>query len=226
MLRQLGTITIPAGQSRNNTDGTAAFLDLATKTTHVNSVIEAVSGGAGGNALTIAFAKNGGVALTIARVGSAFTVNYHDGVSTVTDFETALAALTGANKLIQLRTAGTGANILADPADTFTATNLAGGVDDSFAIPPTAKIVEALPSAGDLHIRALPDTTNWDPFHRAAYVPPFATPSTVAATSADYELDSGFYKAVPLGDYGAPSVVACYNGGATVATLDLFVRDP
>lgn len=104
---------------------THATLDLATKTTHCDTVIEDAAAGVGGNSTTIAFVP--GDTLNQGHLDESSyptcVFHYKTGVTTVTNFETAIA---GSVHLAVL-TPGTGANILADPADTFTATNLAGG---------------------------------------------------------------------------------------------------
>lgn len=106
-----------------------AELDLDTVTGDVDTIIEATSAGAAGNAITIAFVADGTGAGSFTRVGSAFTFHYQSGVTTVTNFETAVAALAGADDLIAVKTPGTGSNTFDDPADTLAATPLAGGAD-------------------------------------------------------------------------------------------------
>jgi hypothetical protein len=105
-----------------------ASLDLATKTTHCNTVIEAPVAGEGGNALTIAFVQSAGApnvgALT--KSGVAYTFTFKNGVTTVANFEAAVTASAD----LDVKTPGTGANLLATTVDEFTATALAGG-DDS-----------------------------------------------------------------------------------------------
>lgn len=105
-----------------------ASLDLSTKTTHCDSVIEAKAAGEGGDLVTIAFAAGSLVNAGVLDESAypAIVYNYKSGTTTVTNFEAAIAASTN----LDVKTPGTGANILANPADTFTATALAGG-DDS-----------------------------------------------------------------------------------------------
>lgn len=67
--------------------------------------------------------------VSISRTGSALTIHFTLAVSTVSNVETAIAALTGADDIIGVKTPGTGASVLATPGDVFTATNLAGGAD-------------------------------------------------------------------------------------------------
>jgi hypothetical protein len=106
-----------------------ASLALATKTTHCDTIIEATTAGVAGDLLTIAFAADGAGAGSITRVGTNFTFHFADGVTTVTNFQTAVAALAGADDLIGVKTNGTGANVLTAAADVFAATALDNGAD-------------------------------------------------------------------------------------------------
>lgn len=65
--------------------------------------------------------------VTIQEVGTAVTIHYVDGESTVADVE---AAITSDSTLISVKTAGTGATVLSAGTDDFAATNLAGGDDE------------------------------------------------------------------------------------------------
>lgn len=107
-----------------------AELDLAVPgSATLNTVIEATSAGTGGNSLTFRTLTGGPAGGTLSRIGNAFTYTYSDGVTTVADLEADINALAGADDLIAVKTPGTGGNVLADPADTFGATALAGGTD-------------------------------------------------------------------------------------------------
>lgn len=107
-----------------------ASLDLATKTTHCNTVIEALVAGEGGDLFTMAFVQSAGApnvgALT--NVGKAYTFTFKNGVTTVANFESAIAASIN----LDVKTPGTGATLLATTVDEFTATALAGGDDAEF----------------------------------------------------------------------------------------------
>lgn len=100
--------------------GTSKSLDLATKTTHVNTVVEAVN-----NAITPtlqfvadAVAKPG----TITDVAGVVTVHYDPTVSQVSDVEALIATATS----IRIRTPSTApTTILTTPADVFAVTPLA-----------------------------------------------------------------------------------------------------
>lgn len=113
------------------TPAVKASLDLSTKTTHCNSVIEALAAGEAGDNLTIAFVQSGAApsvgALT--NVGNAWTFTFKNGVTTVANFEAAIAA----SSAFDVKTPGTGSNLLATTVDEFTATALAGGDDSELA---------------------------------------------------------------------------------------------
>jgi hypothetical protein len=102
-----------------------AALDLATKTTHCNTVIEEAAAGTGGNSTTIAFVAGDSInAGHLDESGyPAIVFHFKTAVTTVANFETAIAA----SVHLAVRTPGTGANVLAVTVDEFTATNLAGG---------------------------------------------------------------------------------------------------
>lgn len=119
--------TAPGGDSL-----TKASLDLDTVTTGtMDTEIEATTGGTAGNSITIALTHSAGAANegTLARVGNAFTFTYKGGTTTVANFETAVAALAGADDLIGVKVGGTGGNILHTTNDVLAATPLAGGLD-------------------------------------------------------------------------------------------------
>jgi hypothetical protein len=108
---------------------TRASLDLATKTTHVDTLVKARYLGVEGNGVKIAFVGDSaaGEGLTIDDDLSTetATIHFETGISTVADLETAL----GGSALVMLKTAGTPGNVLVSPADAFTAAALIGGVD-------------------------------------------------------------------------------------------------
>ncbi len=109
-----------------NTAPLKADLDLDTITTHLDTIVRAKNPGRGGNSISIAIAKrSSGSGVTYSESGNAITIQYEDGVSTVANVETALAAST----LIDIESAGTPGNVLHDPADTHAATHLVGGAD-------------------------------------------------------------------------------------------------
>ncbi len=104
-----------------------ASLDLSTKTAHVNTVVQAKAGGAAGDMITVEFTAGAPTAAgVLTEVGNNVKIKYKatSVASTVTDIETLIATST----LIEVKTPGTGANIL-DGTDAFASAALAGGVD-------------------------------------------------------------------------------------------------
>lgn len=93
----------------------------------VDTVYEAFVAGTAGNAIEIALVPDSGAGVTIQVVGTAVFIHYHPTVSTITNINTAVAALSGANQIIDIKTAGTGATVLvAGDAQTI---SLTGGVN-------------------------------------------------------------------------------------------------
>jgi hypothetical protein len=121
------------GAARTHTFPTSlkSELDLGTLG-DLDTVVEAHLGGTDGDDITVAAVGDspGAGGVTISRVGSALTIHYESGVSTVAQVEAAIAALTGADDIVDVKTAGTGATVLTAPDDDFAATNLADGTDD------------------------------------------------------------------------------------------------
>lgn len=105
-----------------------ATLDLADHTVRVDTVVAAADSGEGGNDITLAFVADGTGAGTLSEGAyPALVFHYESGVTTVTDFESAVAAST----YLDVETAGTGANLITATGDTFSAVNLAGGVTET-----------------------------------------------------------------------------------------------
>lgn len=111
-----------------NTDALYATLDLSVPGTLLNTVVRARVKGLSGDHIQIRTESTG--SLTYAEVGNQITITYHTGVTTVTAVEALIAS--SAN-LIEVDVAGTGANVLVDPGDTFGYTSLAGGADTVLA---------------------------------------------------------------------------------------------
>lgn len=107
---------------------TIAELDLGTLAGgDLDTVVQAnLLGGPEGNAITVELTAASVSGVVISVVGNAVTIDIEDGVSTVSDVENAIAALTGTDAVIRTKTPGTGATVLA-AGDVFSATNLAGG---------------------------------------------------------------------------------------------------
>jgi hypothetical protein len=123
-----------AGTGGSGASAVKALLDCSTLATHhEDTVIEAFVAGSAGNGITIRLLGDspGGGGVSIVVSNGAVTIHYESGVSTVAQVETAIGNLAGASKIIDVKTAGTGATVLTAPGDNFVATPLAGGSDAS-----------------------------------------------------------------------------------------------
>ena len=111
MLNFLGKVVVPPGTSRNNTNNTAAYL---AGTGNYNATVAAypasAADGAAGNLWTFAVTGDSGtgVRITVNPTAKTILVLYQTGVSTVTMVNAAIAALTGANKVLRVEIAGGG----------------------------------------------------------------------------------------------------------------------
>ena len=114
--------------SATNTAGVKAYLTLGG---NFNTVFEVDFEGTAGNSVTLATVGHAGAgAGSVAVVGNAVTIHYKDGVSTVTQMEALFAApLAITLGHVRIKTAGTGANVLAAMGDTHAATPLAHGAN-------------------------------------------------------------------------------------------------
>jgi hypothetical protein len=123
----VGTLTLTGNPTNEK-----ASLDLdATLTTNCDTVIENAVAGAIGNLTTISFVADGTGAGTLDESAfPAIVFHFETGVTTVTNFETAVTA--GTRLLV--KTGGTGANLLLVVADDFAATALAGGTNTTVTI--------------------------------------------------------------------------------------------
>ncbi|MCH9834210.1 hypothetical protein K0U83_01035, partial [bacterium] len=115
---------------------TKAFKDFGTVGTgNFDTTIEAHVAGTAGNSIRIGLVGDSAGAVTISQETISTTVfvyiHYQPGVSTVTNVETAIAALSGAADTIDVKTGGTGATVLAAGDDEFIPTALATGTDAS-----------------------------------------------------------------------------------------------
>ncbi len=110
---------------------TKAELDLHIGTTELDTIVEAHTAGDAGNDITITVLGDAIATVRITRVGTAFTIRYESGVSTIANIETAITALAGADNLFDVKTGGTGATVLSLGDDNVAVTALAGGYDDA-----------------------------------------------------------------------------------------------
>jgi predicted hotdog family 3-hydroxylacyl-ACP dehydratase len=110
-------------------DAVKATLDLGGETLNVDTVARARAAGATGNTITMELVDDAiAQAGTIVEVGSNVRIGFLSGSTTVADIEALLAGST----LLEVGTAGTGANVLA-VGDAFAAVALAGGSDATSA---------------------------------------------------------------------------------------------
>lgn len=222
MQRPLGTITIPPGGSNNNTTATPATLDLSDFST-MDTVIEAVPGN-----LDVTYEQAGdspgagGVTIDVDPEDETVLVHFEDGVSTRADVEAAISALAGDDKIIRVKTPGSSVGALTVAGDEFGPEDLTGG--GGFGLPVIGTAIDVFTGDSDITVRVMPDLTGYDPLAPGDYNPT-ATPSSVAATEDDEPIDAGFIRHLSLGDYGCPSVVACYNGGASEATVKIYAAE-
>lgn len=115
--------------------GVKSTLNCATISTHVNTVVRSRVGSRDGNSVSLALLNDGAGAGSVTLAGNTVTFHYQTGVTTVANFETAIAAST--QHLIEIGTIGTPANIFVHPADTHVATLLTGGLDPTITSPST-----------------------------------------------------------------------------------------
>jgi len=188
-----------------------AFLNLGAHTTHVNTIVQAKVAGRSGNNVSIAFVKRtSGAGVTYSENGNAVSIQYEDGVSTVALVE---AAITANATVIEIQSAGTPGNVLANPGDTLAATHLAGGVDSIFSSPSvdmknrvqcTVSIVTGVAATIPLY-----------PLPSAGYVPLAAIqiPATYAgATAIIYDEEDGNPATTPvLHDLRVPLCIRAYT---------------
>jgi hypothetical protein len=95
----------------------------------IDTVIETLVIGVAGNAVTLALVADGAGVGNMTRVGTAFTFHYASAVTTVANFEAAVAGLVAPNRLIRIKANGTGVTVLTAPGDTFGATAFTLGSD-------------------------------------------------------------------------------------------------
>ncbi len=115
--------------------GTHAFLkpSVTVGGSNIDTILALNLSGAGGNSVTLATVADAMAAAgSVAVVGNAITVHYDPTVSTVADFEALFAGglVVTAGK-VYVATAGTGATVLTDPADTFSSTAFHSGADEN-----------------------------------------------------------------------------------------------
>lgn len=215
MLRFLGSVVVPAGTSRNNTNTGSSRLDLGPLTAaHFDSVLRILTPGAGGDAWTISSVGDspaaGGVSIAVNAGLQTIVVHFEDGVSTIADFEAAVDALAGDDRIFAVDVPGTGATVLAAPGDEFAATNFAGGAAGAFNLTPGVKTVALVPDA-NVTCEILLDP---------------ASPSESATTAArGYAIAGAARVLLPTGRVSQREVIALFNAGGAPATVKVWVAD-
>ena len=124
-----------------------ASLDLHTVDTNIATVIEAKNTGAAGNSITIAAVADDSSGVTINVAGNAVTIHFKSGTAKLSDVETAIGALAGANAIIEVKTADPSASskTLAS-GDAFAATHLANGQTASAEVSPMTQLATSIGS--------------------------------------------------------------------------------
>lgn len=141
--------TVARNRVKRDDQDIKASLDLATKTTHDNTVVEARLPGTPGNSITVAFVGDAGTnAGSIVEGTSSVTIHFRANGSTVAQVETLFAAST----LIQTKTAGTAANVL-QSGDAFSATALAGAAQAGRVLTGVELLKGAGTTIGSLSLR-------------------------------------------------------------------------
>ena len=143
----MARVAIPSVAAKSATSVHAVFIGsvgrarLLLDTGSGNATVTAVNGGVAGNLIDIVLTGDAGSGVRIAHTSPAgrelFTILYETGVSTQGTLNTAINALTGADKLIEVTTAnaGTTATVLTAVGDNFATTPLAGGSDTGRTFP-------------------------------------------------------------------------------------------
>lgn len=110
--------------------GLKASLDLNPLTTNCETVVEAVARGAVGNTYSLQFVADGlGVGSLTVGDSFDFVFHYQSGVTTVANFQAAVAA----NAYIAVKTSDASGTLTA-PGDTFPKTFFSGGVNNTIVV--------------------------------------------------------------------------------------------
>lgn len=184
-------------------DGSKASLDMSTLGGVVDTVIQARVPGAGGNSISISTVANGTGAGTLTQNGNQLTFHFEDGVTTIANFETAVAA----SYLVEVASAGTGAVTFADPDDVYVETHLAGGADRQITSNPTLNKSRRVRATFQIK-QGTPASTPAYPTPTAGFAA-FAAVLVPATHNAAHEIDSMRDMRFPLG--GLQIVDVDYN---------------
>jgi hypothetical protein len=94
-----------------------AIIDFASYCTALDTIIEFNTAGSAAFDWTVFVIEGGACTCNAYDDINAIGITYDDGVTTVADVEAAITALAGADDVIDVKTAGTGASVLNKPAD-------------------------------------------------------------------------------------------------------------
>lgn len=109
----------------------ASAFNAAALTSQFDTVVQATATGVGGNQISVKLIGDSasGVVITVNAQAKKVEIHFQTGVSTITNVETAIAALAGQNDIIGTKTPGTGATVLTAALSTMTDfVPLTGGV--------------------------------------------------------------------------------------------------
>lgn len=95
----------------------------------ITTTLEAIDGGTAGNSIEILFTASGSGAGTLSAVGTSYTFQYDSGVTTVADFEAAVASFPSC--LFSVKNAGA-PGVLSSPGASFGWAMFSGGVNGDF----------------------------------------------------------------------------------------------
>jgi hypothetical protein len=200
-----------------STDPVKSTKDLNALTANCETVLRAKQAGAGGNSISIAFVADGLGVGSLDQSGNALTFHYESGVTTVADFETAVAAST----LIEIQTVDGTGGTLTDPGDTFAASLFTGGVD---------RVIASNPSLNKARrVKATFSIKQGTPTAAPAYPAPDAGYCAIGAVyvpalhNASHSLNNIRDVRMPLGGlriYDVPFNQINHAGGGTTWTQD------
>lgn len=147
-----GLDTLPYGDVKASLDFGAEGL------TNLDTVIQFWQKGGHGNEWKIYTAPAATASITVGNDTKIILISFVNGVTTVANIETLIGLLSGTDARIEIKTTGTGANILTTAGDTMVLTNMAGGTFLAAAVPlitihnPCGDVVvnaQAMTQAGD-----------------------------------------------------------------------------
>lgn len=154
-----------------------------------DTTIEAHTAGEDGNDLEIVLVPDSSSGVSIEIIDSVVLIHYKGGTSTVGNVETAITALSGANDIIDVKTGGTGATVLA--AADAVESKLAGGSDAVAAETMAQALAAAILDNDNFYGVALQSRTNANQAAMAAAV--LASASSKKMLFVGQSADAGWY---------------------------------